>query len=213
MKFVMSYSCGKDSTLALSKLIEAGHEPVGLLVMVNEEMDRSWFHGADYKLLDKFSAALGIPLILCPSKGEAYHLAFEAGLEKAKKLGAEMAGFGDIDIEGNRRWSGERCGNVGILSAFPLWQRERREITREIVEKGYVCLIKSIDNELLPKEILGRPLSAEICRLIEERGADVCGENGEYHTTCVDGPVFKQPVACTIGKVLDFGSRSVVEIE
>lgn len=39
----MSYSCGKDSTLALHKLIKAGHEPVGLLVMVNKDMDRSWF--------------------------------------------------------------------------------------------------------------------------------------------------------------------------
>ena len=34
MKFVLSYSCGKDSTLALHKMLEQGHEPVGLLVMV-----------------------------------------------------------------------------------------------------------------------------------------------------------------------------------
>ena len=54
MKFVMSYSCGKDSTLALHKLIKAEHEPVGLLVMVNKDMDRSWFHGADHRLLEKF---------------------------------------------------------------------------------------------------------------------------------------------------------------
>lgn len=69
MKFVMSYSCGKDSSYALYKMIEAGHEPVGLLVMVNQDMDRSWFHGADYALLDKFSKSLELPLILCPSKG------------------------------------------------------------------------------------------------------------------------------------------------
>lgn len=30
MKFVMSYSCGKDSTLALHRLIKAGHRPVAL---------------------------------------------------------------------------------------------------------------------------------------------------------------------------------------
>ena len=99
MKFVMSYSCGKDSTLALHKLIKAGHEPVGLLVMVNKDMDRSWFHGADHRLLEKFSKALEIPLLLCPSGGDEYHLEFEKGLKRAMELGAEMAGFGDIDIK------------------------------------------------------------------------------------------------------------------
>ena len=47
MKFVMSYSCGKDSTLALHKMISLGHEPVALIVMFNEEAGRSFFHGAD----------------------------------------------------------------------------------------------------------------------------------------------------------------------
>ena len=35
MDFVMSYSCGKDSTLALHKMIEEGNKPIALLVMVN----------------------------------------------------------------------------------------------------------------------------------------------------------------------------------
>ena len=162
MKFVMSYSCGKDSTLALHKLIKAGHEPVGLLVMVNQDMDRSWFHGADYELLDKFSDALEIPLILCPSSGEAYHLEFEKGLKRAIELGAEMAGFGDIDIENNRRWSEDRCHAAGIRAEFPLWQQGREKIVQEILSKDYCCIIKSINNRLLPKEILGKPLDARL---------------------------------------------------
>ena len=42
MKFAVAYSCGKDSTLALHKMIEQGHEPVRLIVMINETMDRSY---------------------------------------------------------------------------------------------------------------------------------------------------------------------------
>ena len=104
MKFAMSYSCGKDSTLALHKLSEQGHEPVCLIVMVNREAGRSWFHGASPDLLARYEAALGLPVIPCPSGGADYHLAFEAGLQRAKALGAEAACFGDIDIEGNRQW-------------------------------------------------------------------------------------------------------------
>ena len=212
MKFVMSYSCGKDSTLALHKLIQAGNEPVGLLVMVNEDLDRSWFHGADYKLLDKFSKALGIPLILCPSKGEEYHIAFEKGLAEAMDLGAEMAGFGDIDIEGNRAWSEERCKNAGIKGSFPLWQKGRETVVAEIIDSGFQCIIKSINNKLLPKELLGRPLDAETAEVMASCGIDLCGENGEYHTLAVGGPVFKGELNYELGEVLHFGDRSVIEI-
>lgn len=51
MKFILSYSAGKDSVMALHKMVAAGHEPAGLLVMVNRELQRSWFHGADLPLL------------------------------------------------------------------------------------------------------------------------------------------------------------------
>ena len=55
MKFVISYSCGKDSTLSLHKMIAAGHTPVGLVVMVNKDEKLSWFHGVDLDLLDQIS--------------------------------------------------------------------------------------------------------------------------------------------------------------
>lgn len=212
MKFVMSYSCGKDSTLALHKLTEKGNECAGLLVMVNEELDRSWFHGADHGLLEKFSKALEIPLILCPSSGEEYHIAFEKGLLKARSYGAEMAGFGDIDIEGNRKWCMERCEATGIKAEFPLWQQGREKIVNEILEQGYSCIIKSVNNRLLPKELLGKTLSRDTVKVMAECGIDICGENGEYHTIAVDGPIFKSRLDYTFGEVLDFGDRSVINI-
>lgn len=38
-KFILSYSCGKDSTLCLHKMLEAGAEPMALLVMFNPKRD------------------------------------------------------------------------------------------------------------------------------------------------------------------------------
>ena len=212
MNFVMSYSCGKDSTLALNRLMEEGHLPVGLLVMVNEEQQRSWFHGADRCLLNKISKALDIPLILCPSKGEEYHLALERGLEKAIKMGAEFAGFGDIDIEDHRQWCLDRCEKTELEARFPLWQESREAITEEIITRGYQCIIKAINNELLPASLLGKDLSAETVDIMSRSGVDVCGENGEYHTIAVNGPIFKTPVDYEAGEILEFGSISVIDI-
>lgn len=212
MKFVMSYSCGKDSTFALHRMIRQGHEPVALLTMANRELDRSYFHGADYKMLWAYSDALGIPILITPTAGESYHLSMEQRLLEAKGLGAEAACFGDIDIEGNRAWCEERCKNVGLRSVFPLWQRGRLENVHEIIDAGYKCLIKSINNTLLPKDLLGKILDTAVLGEMQRCGIDICGENGEYHTLVMDGPLFHKPIAYKTGNILDFGMISVIDV-
>lgn len=212
-KFVMSYSCGKDSTLALHKTVAAGGIPAALLVMFNSDSGRSFFHGAGGALLERYSAALQIPLLCVPSCGEDYHLAMEEALRKAKKAGAEFACFGDIDIEGHRIWGEERCRNAGLSALYPLWHANREENAREVINLGYKCVIKSVDNTKLPKSMLGKILDEDLLEEMAQCGIDVCGENGEYHTLVVDGPIFRSPIQYTAGKILDFGERSLIEIE
>ena len=57
-KFVMSYSCGKDSTLSLYRMIKRGHTPLALLVTVDKKVCRSWFHGIQEHLLNEVSKSL-----------------------------------------------------------------------------------------------------------------------------------------------------------
>ena len=212
MKFVMSYSCGKDSTLALHKLIKSGDEPVALLVMMNCNVERSFFHGADRKMLERYAEALEIPLILCDTNGEDYHIAMETGLLKAVERGAEYACFGDIDIERNRKWAEERCSKVGLTPSFPLWHNSRVENVYELIDEGYSCLIKTINKKLLPVEILGKIMDRNILGIMKNCGIDLCGENGEYHTLVVDGPIFKRPIKFKTGKVMEFGEYPAIEV-
>ena len=212
MKFAMSYSCGKDSTLALHKAVASGHTPVALIVMVNKEVRRSFFHGADSDMLKQYSKALEIPLISAASGGEDYHLEMEKALAKAKEMGAEAACFGDIDLEQNRAWSEERCRNTGLKAMFPLWHAGREENVHELISLGYKCMIKSINNTLLPKSLLGRIIDEEVLRQMAECGIDLCGENGEYHTLTVAGPVFRTPLHFETGEILDFGDYSAADI-
>ena len=212
MKFAMSYSCGKDSTLALHKMLEQGHEPVCLVVMVNETAGRSYFHGADHAMLKRYSEALDMPMILCPADGTAYQQAFGEGLAKAKAMGAEAACFGDIDIEQNRQWEEERCETAGLIPCFPLWQREREENVHELIRLGYRCLIKSVNRMLLPMELLGTCIDEDSIRIMKSAGVDICGENGEYHTLVVDGPVFRKPLSFQMGDKIELGNYAVVDI-
>ena len=213
MKFVLSYSFGKDSTLCLHKMIEEGHTPVGLIVMVNEEAERSFFHGVDYDLMNRISEALEIPLLIGKTKGPDYAKVMESKLIEAKELGAGVAVFGDIDIMDHQTWCNDRCKEVGIDSYFPLWNKDREEIVSEIMELGYDCLIKAINNEKLNRSVLGKKISPELIDIFKEYKIDVCGEEGEYHTVVVGGPIFKHKVEYKLGDMLDFGVTSVIEID
>ncbi|MDU2491415.1 MAG: diphthine--ammonia ligase [Clostridium celatum] len=194
-KFIMSYSCGKDSTLALYRMIKNGNTPVALLVTVNKEENRSWFHGIPENLIQEVSKSLDIPLILVETKGNDYESKFTEALIKAKDtLGIDSCVFGDIDLEPHREWCTARCNEVEIEASFPLWQENREELVYEFIDSGFKTVIKNVKLECMGEDFLGKILTREVVKDIKETGSDACGENGEYHTFVYDGPIFKYPI-------------------
>lgn len=194
-KFVMSYSCGKDSTLALYRMIKNGHKPVALLITVDKKVLRSWFHGVPQDLLEEVSKSLNIPLLLVKCEGEEYKHAFNKALKKAKnELGAEACVFGDIDLEAHRVWCTDRCNEANMEAIFPLWLENREKLTYEFIDSGFKTVIKNVRLDVLSTEFLGKVLTKEVVSDIVAAGSDACGENGEYHTFAFDGPLFKYPI-------------------
>ena len=82
----------------------------------------------------------------------------------------------------------------------------------EVLNLGYRCVIKCVRNDALPSSYLGRILDQELVADMQARGIDVCGENGEYHTVTVDGPLFQEPVAYRLGEVLELGQISAIDL-
>lgn len=205
MKFVLSASFGKDSALALHRMVAAGHQPVALLTAVDPEKGRSWVHGIGPELMGAVAESLGLPLILCDCPPDRYDRGLEDGLARAKELGAEACAFGDIDIQGHADYDRARCDAAGIGCELPLWQGGREALLRECLDAGYRAMIKTVRLDVLDGQYLGRTLTLELARQMERAGADVCGENGEYHTFVQDGPLFSRPVAVDIRGTVDLG--------
>lgn len=180
--------------------------------MINKKVGRSYFHGADDQMLETYSQALRIPLIDCPTDGQDYATAFEQGLCRAKKLGATAACFGDIDLQQNRQWKEERSKNVGLSAKFPLWQCNREQNVHDLLDCGYKCLIKSVNTSFLPKAIVGRYLDETTLETMKKNKVDVCGENGEYHTLVVDGPIFQHPLNFNVGPTLQLGDYATATV-
>ncbi|XZK55891.1 diphthine--ammonia ligase [Clostridium perfringens] len=195
-KFVVSYSCGKDSTLSLYRMIKAGHTPVALLVTVDKKVLRSWFHGIPDKLLKDVSKSLDIPLVLVASNGkENYGETFVEALKKIKEeMGAEACVFGDIDLMAHRTWCEDKCEKAGLEAIFPLWEEDREALTYEFIDNGFKTVIKNVKLSILGEEFLGEVLTKDVVERLKAAGSDACGENGEYHTFVFDGPLFKERI-------------------
>ncbi|MDR2535449.1 MAG: adenine nucleotide alpha hydrolase [Treponema sp.] len=213
MKFAMSYSFGKDSALGFYKMIQAGHEPVCLITAMNQEKGRSWSHGVSPELIELSAAALGLPVIEAFCRAEDYGKAFEESLARAAALGAECCGFGDMDIELHRTWNKSRCAAAGIECVMPLWGISRDQAVAELIDCGFTALITCVEKKRLAPEFLGTILSKALAESIASAGADVCGENGEYHTFVTGGPTYRKPIAITCGPVIDLGDYAVLDIQ
>ncbi|WP_286314923.1 diphthine--ammonia ligase [Romboutsia ilealis] len=196
-KFIMSFSGGKDSILALYRMIKKGYEPIALLTTVKKNQEKSWTHGLGKEFLHRISKSLDIPLLLVECDVNEYERKFEEALIKAKDMGATMCVFGDIDIELHKKWDVDRCKNAGIKAELPLWQQNREDLVYEFIDSGFTTIINKVNLKYMGIEFLGKELNREIIDDIKSTGSDACGENGEYHTFVVDGPLFKNRIDFT----------------
>lgn len=200
MRFVCSYSGGKDSVLALYRAILAGHEPAALLVTCDVENQRSWFHNIPYALLKDAADALRIPLLRVETRGDQYAGDFERALRNCRAEGAEMCVFGDIDIQEHYDWCDERCANTGMESCFPLWGEPRAAPVSAFLDAGFSAIITVVDTSRMSAGYVGQALSPPLLGRLAGEGVDVSGEQGEYHTFVYDGPLFARKVAFTAGE-------------
>lgn len=194
-KFTASFSGGKDSMLAIYRCINAGMTPISMMTTCPDDANASWFHKIPEAVLFELSRSVSIPLTLIKTSGEDYNKNFEAALLQALSDGAEFAVFGDIDIDEHLTWCCDRCKAVGIMPYFPLWQEDRKKIVHEFVDCGFKAKILQARHEKLKDGFIGEILTDELLEKIAASGADICGENGEYHTLVIDGPIFSFPLS------------------
>jgi uncharacterized protein (TIGR00290 family) len=204
---ILSWSGGKDSTLALDALRASGrHDPVVLLTSVTAGYDRVSIHGVRRELLRAQAAALGLPLheleLQPESSNEAYDAALAAALGEVRgRYGARRVAFGDLFLEDVRRYREERVAALGFEPIFPLWGRDTAALAREFVDRGFRARLVCVDTTQLDAAFAGRAYDA---RLLDDLPAtvDPCGENGEFHTFVSGGPGFTSPVDYEVGEVV-----------
>jgi diphthine-ammonia ligase len=195
-----SWSGGKDSCLALDRMVRGGARPVCLLTMFTEDGNRSRSHGLSRAVIEAQAAAIGLPLLSRSATWDDYEAAMVDLLAEARAHGAQAAVFGDIDIPRHRTWEEQVCQRAGIEALLPLWQEDRLAILREWWNRGFVAHIVVAREGLVDRRYLGRVLDPQTADELTAAGVDACGENGEFHTLVTGGPLFRWPLEIALGE-------------
>ncbi|MBS0277888.1 MAG: adenine nucleotide alpha hydrolase [Proteobacteria bacterium] len=206
MKVFVSWSSGKDSAFAFHEARRGGFEIAGVLTTINEAYDRVAMHGVRNALLDKQIAALGVPAIKVPIPSPCPNEIYEARMDDAcaaiKARGIRHIIFGDLFLEDIRAYRVEKLAAAGMEAIFPLWQRDTAQLARDMVASGLVAHVTCLDPRKLPRNFAGRIFDQSFLRDLPA-GIDPCGENGEFHTAVIAGPMFAAPIAVTVGETVE----------
>jgi diphthine-ammonia ligase len=195
MKFVCSWSGGKDSALALARAVAAHGRDAILLTMFTEDDERSRSHGLPKAVLAAQAAQMRFPSITGSASWTDYTPVFVETLRRLKiDQGIEAAVFGDIDLEPHREWCLRVCDTVGIDCLHPLWGEPRDVLVRDCLASGVRASVIAVRDGTLPPSLLGRELDESMLSELGGYGVDLAGEQGEYHTVVVDGPLFATPL-------------------
>lgn len=203
IKALFCWSGGKDSAYCLHKVLtENVFEVTYLLTTVNDEFKRVSMHGTREELLDQQADAIGIPLIkvrVREGNNSEYERNMEAVLRQIKADGITHVIFGDIFLEDLRAYREANLGKAGMTAVFPLWKTDTRALIHDFVKLGFKTLICCTNDAWLDASWLAREIDAAFLSDLPAN-VDPCGENGEYHTFCYDGPVFKQRIPVAKGE-------------
>lgn len=201
-KAVFCWSGGKDSAYCLDKVLsEQLYDIKYLLTTINDKYNRISMHGVREKLLEMQTASVGIELLKVPvieGTNAEYERQMESVLLKVKSEGIKHVIFGDIFLEDLRVYREKNLEKIGMCGIFPIWKLDTKWLINNFISKGYKT-ITCCTNDYLGEKWVGREIDSEFVNQLPEN-VDPCGENGEFHTFCYEGPLFKKKIGFSIGE-------------
>ncbi|WP_298500217.1 diphthine--ammonia ligase [uncultured Algibacter sp.] len=211
-KTYFNWSSGKDSALALYHLLQDNRYTVDkLITTVNSHYNRVSMHGLRKELLIAQTKALNITASLIelpemPSM-EVYEQKILETVTRLKNDGFTHTAFGDIFLEDLRTYRENQLAKQGFKAVFPLWKRDTKELLTEFLDLGFKTIIVCANSKYFGEDFVGTVIDKHFISNLP-KDVDPCGENGEFHTFCFDGPIFNKPIDFTIGEKVyrEYGS-------
>ena len=203
-KAVFNWSGGKDSALALQKVLEEKEfEIISLLTTMREETSKSSMHEIPLQILERQAESIGIPLhpVASSTVLKNYEEKMAGAVHHFKELGVTYFIFGDIFLSDVKAYRESKLHPLGIEVVEPLWEKSSQEVIDDFLQSGIKSKIIVTQADLLDESFIGKDLDINLVNSFP-KNIDVCGENGEYHTLSYAGGLFKKEVEFSISETI-----------
>jgi diphthine-ammonia ligase len=192
---VVLWSGGKDSCLALWRARQSG---LHVRSLVTFAPPAARFLAHPLPVLREQAQALGL-LHLVLEVVEPHEASYRAHLRKLVSAGVSAIITGDIcEVDGHPNFIAASLEGASCALIRPLWQAERKELLQELIEARFNVIFSCVKRRWFTADWVGRKLDPaafeRLCAVRDNTGMDLCGEQGEYHTLVLDGPMFNSEV-------------------
>jgi len=209
---LVSWSSGKDSAWALHALRQQPdrYDVRGIFATVTPHFDRVAIQATPLRVLRLQADRLGLPLyeipIPYPCPNEAYEAAMLDFLEMVRglpqTLGASTFAFGDLFLEDIRAYREDNLRGSGFDAIFPVWGTPTDELAQTMLAGGLRAIVTAVSpTSQLDRSFAGRWFDQSFLDDLPS-GTDPLGENGEFHTCVVAGPMLSAPIAARPGEIV-----------
>ncbi len=197
LRVTVLVTSGKDSALALHRVLKEDYEVKCLVTMLPQREDSWMFHYPNIHMADLFAEAVGIPLVKAETSG-----AKEAELEDLKRLLAKLeidaVVSGGISSQYQKSRIDNVCQELGFTHIAPLWKEDPFKLLEELVSLKMETLIVGVYAHGFDKTWLGRKIDEDTLNDLKELNrkfkVSPVGEGGEYETIVLDAPFFKKKI-------------------
>ena len=165
----LAWSGGKDSTLALERLLQNRDWRVTALVTtVTTGYDRIAIHGVRRSILRRQVDGLGLRLIEAEippnASNEVYESAFGDALARARIDEPELdsIAFGDLFLADVRTYRDALLARMGWRGLYPLWGEDTTRLAHRFIARGYRAILSCVDTQQLDAAFCGRTFDAAL---------------------------------------------------
>ena len=208
---LVSWSSGKDSAWALHTLRQQSecYDVRGIFTTITKTFDRVSIHSTPAWVLKQQAEKLGVPLYEIPIPYPCSNAIYEEAMRKflaevealPEHLTASHFAFGDLFLEDIRAYREDKLKDTGFTPIFPVWEEDTTLLAEKMIASGLHAIITALNPIKVPADFAGRWFDTELLADLPD-GVDPLGENGEFHTCVVDGPMFSSPVAAKPGRIV-----------
>ena len=203
-KTYFNWSSGKDSSFALFLILKNAEYHLDLLVTtINSHFNRVSMHGLRRNVLEAQAKAINLPLKTIELPEMPSTEDYEAIMLKATNSLVEAnythCVFGDIFLEDLRTYRDNNLKPFNITPIYPLWKMDTKALITQFINLGFKAVVVCAKAEFFNEDFVGQVLTHQLIKDFPEE-VDVCGENGEFHTFCFDGPIFSSEVNYRLGE-------------